>query len=264
MKSNWKISFLLFIFVLFFLPGYERHHHVFIPGSVWRVGVSWSSCAVTPRSDQLVTLQLDIKIVDCGSIYHQLLLTNNFVEGCGEASLPVSSPGGISLVVAFSIVPLPVLVLVAVQMPECSLPASPDPCRPLYSKVSLPHPHEELVILQPPPPVLVTHPVHLLEVVARDEEDPSYEGGVVILGVKLIGGEVKRSSGRIAVEQGRVLWEQIHIMHGQVVTAGGRLMEAYIDQVSSVEPELVCLVNHPNLMLHSLIVKKCFDIRSKL
>ena len=56
MKSNWKISFLLFIFVLFFLPGYERHHHVFIPGSVWRVGVSWSSSAVTPWSEQSITL----------------------------------------------------------------------------------------------------------------------------------------------------------------------------------------------------------------
>ena len=31
----------------------------------------------------------------------------------------------------------------------------------LYHEVGLPHPHEELVILEPPAPVLVAHSVHL-------------------------------------------------------------------------------------------------------
>ena len=60
---------------------------------------------------------------------------------------------------------------------------------------------------------------------------------------------MKRTGLRIFVEKVRVLWKKIYIMHGYVVTAGGGLMKANIDEVCPVEPELVRLVDHPDLIL---------------
>ena len=69
---------------------------------------------------------------------------------------------------------------------------------------------------------------------------------------------------RIFVEKVRVLWKKINIMHGYVVTGGGGLLKANIDQVCSVEPELVRLVDDPNFIVDCLLVQKSLDIWSKL
>jgi len=150
------------------------------------------------------------------------------------------------------------------DMSECPFATSLNPLRLLNDHICLPHPHEELIILQPPAPVLVAHPVQLLVMLARYQKNTSYEGGVVILGVQLIGGNVDGTLLRIFVEKVRVLRKKINIMHCYVITGGGGLLKTNIDQVRSVEPELVRLVDHPNFILNCLIVQKCLDMWNKL
>ena len=73
---------------------------------------------------------------------------------------------------------------------EGSRPTCPDTGWSLHHDVASPHSHIELIVLQPPPPVLVAHTVHLLVAVSGDQQNASDEGRVVVLGVELMRGDV--------------------------------------------------------------------------
>ena len=96
------------------------------------------------------------------------------VEDSRQPGLFVPPPGGVPLVEALGVVSLPDLGAMDVpeghregwrqapdqHLPEGPLPAAVHPLGPGDGQVGLPHPHEELVILEAPAPVLVTHAVH--------------------------------------------------------------------------------------------------------
>ena len=157
------------------------------------------------------------------------------VHGVGQSRLLVQSPGEIPLVVAPGLVPAPPS-LPAVDVPEGAPPACPDAGGSLHHDVPPPQPHVELVVLQPPPPVLVAHAVHLLIAGSGYQQDSSYEGRVVVLGVQLEGGDVVGGGLGELVLDLRVLREQVHVVHCYVVTARVRLSEPHIDQEGSVKP----------------------------
>ena len=156
------------------------------------------------------------------------------VDSVGHPGLLVQPPGQVPLVVALGLVSGPLLA--AVKVTESPSPPSSDPAGLLHHDVPPPHPHVELVVLQAPAPVLVAHPVHLLEVCSGDEQNPTDEGGVIVLRMELVGGDMEGAALREFVFQRRVGGQQVHVVHCDVVAGGVRLSEPSIDQVGSVEP----------------------------
>ena len=106
----------------------------------------------------------------------------------------------------------------------------------------LTHPHKELVILETPAPVLVAHSIHLIVVLARDEQNAPDKSWVVIFGVQLRRSDMHRALLRKTVEQLWIFWEEIDVVHRDIVAALARLLEANIDEGGSVEPPLVSLI----------------------
>ena len=156
------------------------------------------------------------------------------VDRVGHPGLLVQPPGEVPLVVALGLVSAPLLV--AVEVTEGPGPTSPDPGGSLHHDVPPPHSHVELIVLQAPAPVLVAHPVDLLVAGPGDQQNPTDEGGVVVLGVELVRGDVEGVRLGVFVLQGGVGGKQVHVVHGDVVTGGVGLPEPGIDQVGSVEP----------------------------
>ena len=119
------------------------------------------------------------------------------VDGVGDPGLLVQPPGEVPLVVTLGLVPAPLLA--AVDVTEGARPTCPDTCWSLHHDVPSPHSHIELIVLQPPPPVLVAHPIHLLVAGSGDQENASDEGGVVVLRVQLMRGNVVGAGLRVFV-----------------------------------------------------------------
>ena len=184
----------------------------------------------------LILTQLDVQEVDQGPVYGEPPPAGHSVQGVGEPRLLVPPPGRVPLVVALGVVPGPVLG--DVHVTEGAALPCPDPLGSLDHEVGLTHAHKELVILQTPAPVLVTHPVQLGEHLARDEEDAPDEGGVVILGMEPGPGQMKRTTLGILVKKIRVRRKKVHVMHRDVVTVDVRFSKPNIDQIGAIEPEI--------------------------
>ena len=124
----------------------------------------------------------------------------------------------------------------------CFCLVSFDIRRKIRRKIDLTHPNKELVILETPSPIFIAHPVHLIVVLARNEQNASDEGWIVIFWMQLWGGDVERALLGKTVEQLRIFWEEVNVMHCDIVTALAGLLEANIDEGGSVEPPLVSLI----------------------
>ena len=106
----------------------------------------------------------------------------------------------------------------------------------------LAHSHEELVIFETPSPVLVAHPIHLVIVLARNEQNAPNKSWVVIFWVQLWGGDVQGALLRKTIKQLWIFWEEIHVVHCDVVATLAGLFEANIDEGGSVEPPVISLI----------------------
>jgi len=241
---------------------YKRHHYVLISCSIRLICIRWSPSAIAPRCHGLVALQVYVEQGDGNCVNSEVPLGRYLVKDCGKPGLFVSPPCGISLVVTFCIVPLPLLG--AVNVCEGSTSSTADPFWPLNWKVGLTHSHEELVIFETPSPVLVAHPIHLVIVLARNEQNAPNKSWVVIFWVQLWGGDVQGALLRKTIKQLWIFREEIHVVHCDVVAALAGLFEADIDEGGSVEPPVISLIDDPDLMLHPLGVQEAGDVRRKL
>ena len=116
------------------------------------------------------------------SINDQFSARHNIVDGVGQSCLSVSSPGGVLLIVTLGIVTWPLLGCVHVT--ECFTLSCSDSLGSLYLIVCLSHSNKELIVLESPAPVLVAHTINMFVHLARDQENTTDEGWVIILGME--------------------------------------------------------------------------------
>lgn len=110
----------------------------------------------------------------------------------------------------------------------------------------------EFIILSAPAPKAVGHSVAQLVVLFGQQQNAAHIGLVVVERVELWGGHMEGPSLREAIVQLLIEREQVHIVHGDVVCAVAALQEAHIDECCPIEPEMVHLVEHIDVVLDPL------------
>lgn len=180
-----------------------------------------------------------------------------------EAGVSVPPAGHLLLVVALGEVPLAPGRVVIVPERIGLVSRQISWARDLEPGVS--HAHVELVVLEPPAPVLVAHAVDQLEVPRGDEQNAAHKGGVVVAGVQVRRRNVERMPVlRFAVGQLRVQRQQVDVVHGHVVDGAVDDLETGVDQAGPVEAVLVYLVEHDDLVVDGLVHQEVVHVRHEL
>lgn len=66
-----------------------------------------------------------------------------------------------------------------------------------------------------------------------------------------------------AIVQLLIEWEQVHVVHGNVVCAVAAFQEARVDERCPVEPEMIHLVEHIDVVLDLLLAQEAVHVGHK-
>ena len=80
---------------------------------------------------------------------------------------------------------------------------------------------------------LLSYPLKLF---SGHNENPTHKRAVVVEGVELRGGDMKRTLSWVAVLEGIVQWKEVYIMHCHVVTLLPAQQKSNVQQHGSVKP----------------------------